>query len=295
LASAAICAKMGVLLIGTRAMVIENKVETLTITTSHLAKKVLCAATSPCHYISQNSITISFPDHSTSNNEYAFSSNIPDYVSTIPDNSPASSGKTYSNASIGKIPLEFSPFYNMKDIQAFYAKELPIPPPVILLPSLVLSQSPISDSQDFFPSKEISPKDTNTSVSPSSSVGSSSPIRIEQANKITLTELKRLLTNKYCPRTEIKKMKDEFYDLTIKGNDLKTYIRRFQQLALLGLNMVPNSEKLIEVFIGGLPTSIEGNVTALKPQTLEEVIIITQRLIKQVIKHQSTQEADDHK
>nr|GEZ54273.1 reverse transcriptase domain-containing protein [Tanacetum cinerariifolium] len=76
-------------------------------------------------------------------------------------------------------------------------------------------------------------------------------------------------------------MKDEFYDLTIKGNDLKTYIRRFQQLALLGLNMVPNSEKLIEVFIGGLPTSIEGNVTALKPQTLEEVIIITQRLIKQ--------------
>nr|GFA05196.1 reverse transcriptase domain-containing protein [Tanacetum cinerariifolium] len=48
------------------------------------------------------------------------------------------------------------------------------------------------------------------------------PIRIEQANKITWTKLKRLLTNKYCPRTEIKKMEDEFYDLTVKGNDLKT-------------------------------------------------------------------------
>nr|GEV36836.1 putative reverse transcriptase domain-containing protein [Tanacetum cinerariifolium] len=84
--------------------------------------------------------TMSFPYHSTSNNQDAFSSNIPDYVSTIPDYSPASSGKTYSNASIGKIPLEFSPFYNMKDIQAFYAKELPIPLPVILPPSLVLSQ-----------------------------------------------------------------------------------------------------------------------------------------------------------
>nr|GEZ23255.1 hypothetical protein [Tanacetum cinerariifolium] len=110
------------------------------------AKKVLCAATSPCHYISQNSITMSSPDYFTSNNEDAFSSNIPDYVLTIPDYSPASSGKTYYNASIGKIPLEFSSFYNMKDIQAFYAKELPIPPPVILPPSLVLSQSPISDS-----------------------------------------------------------------------------------------------------------------------------------------------------
>ncbi|GJZ08780.1 reverse transcriptase domain-containing protein [Tanacetum coccineum] len=53
------------------------------------------------------------------------------------------------------------------------------------------------------------------------------PIRIEQANRITWTELKRLLTNKYCPRTEVKKMEDEFYNLVVKGNDLKTYIRRF--------------------------------------------------------------------
>nr|GFB28915.1 hypothetical protein [Tanacetum cinerariifolium] len=47
----------------------------------------------------------------------------------------------------------------------------------VLHPSPVLSQSPISDSQDFFPSEEILPKDTDTFVSPSSSVGSSSPIR----------------------------------------------------------------------------------------------------------------------
>ncbi|GJW56215.1 reverse transcriptase domain-containing protein [Tanacetum coccineum] len=91
------------------------------------------------------------------------------------------------------------------------------------------------------------------------------PIRIEQANKITWTELKRLLTNKYCPRTEVRKMEDEFYNLTVKGNDLKTYIRRFQELAVLCPNMVPNTEKLIEFFIGGLPRSIEGNVTASKP------------------------------
>nr|GEZ80048.1 ribonuclease H-like domain-containing protein [Tanacetum cinerariifolium] len=64
-----------------------------------LAKKVLRAATSPCHYISQNCITMSSPDHSTSNNEDAFSSNIPDYVSTTPNYSRASSGNTYSNAS----------------------------------------------------------------------------------------------------------------------------------------------------------------------------------------------------
>nr|GEX30072.1 reverse transcriptase domain-containing protein [Tanacetum cinerariifolium]GEX30079.1 reverse transcriptase domain-containing protein [Tanacetum cinerariifolium] len=74
------------------------------------------------------------------------------------------------------------------------------------------------------------------------------PIRIEQANRITWIELKKLLTNKLAFEAGI---------------------------ALLCPNMMPNSEKLMEVFIGGLPRSIEGNVTASKPQTLEEAITIT--------------------
>nr|GEY55770.1 reverse transcriptase domain-containing protein [Tanacetum cinerariifolium] len=97
----------------------------------------------------------------------------------------------------------------------------------------------------------------------------------EQADKIAWTELKRLLTNNYCPRTEVKKMKDEFYNLVVKGNDLKTYIRKFQELETLCPTMVPNSDKLIEVFIEGLPKSIQGNVTASKPQILEEAFNIT--------------------
>ncbi|GJY22066.1 reverse transcriptase domain-containing protein [Tanacetum coccineum] len=77
-------------------------------------------------------------------------------------------------------------------------------------------------------------------------------------------------------------MEDEFYHLTVKGNDLKSYVRRFQELATLCPTMVPDSEKMIEVFIGGLPQSIEGNVTSSKPQTLEEAINIAQRLMDQV-------------
>ncbi|GJV46854.1 reverse transcriptase domain-containing protein [Tanacetum coccineum] len=53
------------------------------------------------------------------------------------------------------------------------------------------------------------------------------PIRIEEAYKITWVEFKKLLIKKYCPRTEVQKMEDEFYHLTVKGNDLKTYVRRF--------------------------------------------------------------------
>ncbi|GJZ87032.1 reverse transcriptase domain-containing protein [Tanacetum coccineum] len=121
------------------------------------------------------------------------------------------------------------------------------------------------------------------------------PIGINQANQITWTKLKRLLTNKYCPRTEVKKMEDEFYNLVVKGNDLKTYIRRFQELVVLCPNMVPNTKKLMEVFISRLPRSIEGNVTASKPQTLEEATNIAQRLMDQIIKHDPVQETNNHK
>nr|GEX90413.1 reverse transcriptase domain-containing protein [Tanacetum cinerariifolium] len=262
---------------------------------------------------------MSSPDQSTSNNEDAFSSNISDYVSTIPDYSPASLGKSYSNASnnsIGKILLEFSPFYNMKDIQAFFSKELPIPPPVILPPSLkhellilnntnrnlepkethvekrgnykeFISCQPFyfngtkggirlicwfEHTESVFLRSKCTEEDRVTFATSTLTNDALSwwnayaqPIGIEQANKITWIELKRLLINKYCPRTEIKKMEDKFYDLTVKGNDLKTYSRRFQELATLCPNMVPNTEKLMEAFIGRLPRSIKGNVTASKP------------------------------
>ncbi|GKD66929.1 putative reverse transcriptase domain-containing protein [Tanacetum coccineum] len=66
----------------------------------------------------------------------------------------------------------------------------------------------------------------------------SQPIGIEETYKITWVEFKKLLIKKYCPRTEVQKMEDEFYHLTVKGNDLKTYVRRFQELATLCPTMV---------------------------------------------------------
>ncbi|GJW19385.1 putative reverse transcriptase domain-containing protein [Tanacetum coccineum] len=59
--------------------------------------------------------------------------------------------------------------------------------------------------------------------------------------------------------------------------------------------MVPNNDKLLEAFIGGLPRSIEGNVTASKPQTLEEAINIAQWLMDQVTKHVPMQVSNSNK
>ncbi|GJV73009.1 reverse transcriptase domain-containing protein [Tanacetum coccineum] len=95
------------------------------------------------------------------------------------------------------------------------------------------------------------------------------PIGIEEAYKITWVEFKKLLIKKYCPRTE--------------------------ELETLCPTMMPYSKKMIEVFIGGLPRSIKGNVTASKPQTLEEAINMAQRLIDHVTKHTPMQVSSDHK
>ncbi|GJS41485.1 reverse transcriptase domain-containing protein [Tanacetum coccineum] len=74
-------------------------------------------------------------------------------------------------------------------------------------------------------------------------------------------EFKKLLIKKYCPRTEVQKMEDEFYHLTVKGNDLKTYMRRFQELATLYPTIVPDSEKMIEVSSGDCLEVLKGIVS----------------------------------
>nr|GEU44864.1 reverse transcriptase domain-containing protein [Tanacetum cinerariifolium] len=48
-------------------------------------------------------------------------------------------------------------------------------------------------------------------------------------------------------------MEDEFYHMTVKGNDLKTCVRRFQELATLCPTMVLDSVKMMKAFIEGLP------------------------------------------
>ncbi|GJW76370.1 hypothetical protein Tco_0138052 [Tanacetum coccineum] len=129
---------------------------------------------------------MSSPNHSTSDLEDAFSSmNILNYTSVSSDYFPASAGSSSFNSSENSkdnmIPPVFSSFYNnpcLKDVQAFYAKELPIssPDPItspaILTPSPVLPPSLLFDPRYFFvpeellPPKKMPPKRTSTSATP---------------------------------------------------------------------------------------------------------------------------------
>nr|GFA65059.1 hypothetical protein [Tanacetum cinerariifolium] len=96
---------------------------------------------------------MSSPNHHASNIEDAFSSNFPDYIPASPDYVPASPRKTYSsslNNLFGLVPIAsptLSLFHDdpyMKVMHAYYAKESPILPPVIMPQSPMLSPMFIS-------------------------------------------------------------------------------------------------------------------------------------------------------
>nr|GEY13087.1 reverse transcriptase domain-containing protein [Tanacetum cinerariifolium] len=107
---------------------------------------------------------MSSPNRHTSSIEDAFSSNFTDYILASSDYVPASPGKTYSsssNNSFGLAPIAsptLSLFHDdpyMKVMHAYYAKESPIPPPVIMPPSPMLS--PMFNPQEFFLPGELLP------------------------------------------------------------------------------------------------------------------------------------------
>ncbi|GKC72876.1 hypothetical protein Tco_1118759 [Tanacetum coccineum] len=95
---------------------------------------------------------MSSPNRSTFDIEDALSSiNILNYTSVSSDYFPSSSGSisfnSFSeNSTDNMIPLVFSSFYNntyLKDVQAIYAKELPISSPDPITSPAILTLSPI--------------------------------------------------------------------------------------------------------------------------------------------------------
>nr|GEX51763.1 hypothetical protein [Tanacetum cinerariifolium] len=255
--------------------------------------------------------------------------------SASPDYVPASPGKTYSSSSnsFGIVPLAsptFLLFHDdpyMKVLQAYYTKKSPIPQEFLMPPkSASTSEAPtmtqaairklVADSVTAALEAQAATmknaNNPNTNTNPTGIVvkmgnykefisyqpfyvngveGAVGLIRWFRRTESVFSRSRCVEENK----TKIREMEEELYNLTVKVNDLKPYVRRFQELTVLCPNMVPNIEKLLEAFIEGLPLSIEGNVTASKPQTLEEAINIAQRLMDQVTKHTPVQVSSDNK
>ncbi|GJX95090.1 putative reverse transcriptase domain-containing protein [Tanacetum coccineum] len=80
------------------------------------------------------------------------------------------------------------------------------------------------------------------------------------AYSMTWVDLRKKMTDKYCPRNEMKKLEAELWNLKVIGTDVVKYNQRFQELALLCVRMFPEESDKIERYVEGLPDMIYGNI-----------------------------------
>jgi len=104
-------------------------------------------------------------------------------------------------------------------------------------------------------------------------------VGIDVAYSMTWTQFKTLLIKTYCPRNEVEKLESEFWNHKVKGTDMATYTRRFQELSLLCPDMVRTEDLKIERYTDGLPLATRNDVIAAKPVNLHEAITVAQRLM----------------
>ncbi|GJR18879.1 putative reverse transcriptase domain-containing protein [Tanacetum coccineum] len=104
------------------------------------------------------------------------------------------------------------------------------------------------------------------------------------AYSVPWNTLMKMMTAKYCPRNEIKKLEMEIYELKVKGTDLASYTQHFQELALMCGRMLPEESDKIEKYIGGLPDMIHRSVMVSKLKTMQDAVEFATELMDKKIR-----------
>nr|GFB29291.1 hypothetical protein [Tanacetum cinerariifolium] len=105
----------------------------------------------------------------------------------------------------------------------------------------------------------------------------------EVAYAMTWINLKKMMTDKYCPRGKIKKLEVKMWNLTVKGTDVVSYNYCFQELALMCVRMFPEESDKVEKFVDGFPDMIHGSVMESKPKTMQDAIEFSTKLMDKKI------------
>ncbi|GJS95205.1 reverse transcriptase domain-containing protein [Tanacetum coccineum] len=91
---------------------------------------------------------------------------------------------------------------------------------------------------------------------------------IDAANGTLWIEVRKWMTEEFCPRSVLQRLEQELYNLKLKGTDIDGYTNRFHELALLYPRMVEPKQVKVEQYIRGLSKNIRGDVTSVKIQVV---------------------------
>ncbi|GJU48907.1 putative reverse transcriptase domain-containing protein [Tanacetum coccineum] len=125
--------------------------------------------------------------------------------------------------------------------------------------------------------------------------GNVQTLGLANANQIPWSNVKAMMTTEYCPATEIQRMEQELWTLTLKGDDIEAYSNRFHELVLMCPELVSTESKKIEKYIRGFPERIKGNITSSKPATLHEAINMARELVEQSVQGKATRIGESNK
>ncbi|GJX99921.1 reverse transcriptase domain-containing protein [Tanacetum coccineum] len=106
----------------------------------------------------------------------------------------------------------------------------------------------------------------------------------DAAYAMTWGTLKKKLTDNYCPKGEIKKLKIELWNLKVRRNDVAAYTQRFQELALMCTKFLADETEKIDKYVTGLPDNIHRNVMSARPKTLDDSIKLANDLMDQKLR-----------
>ncbi|GKE21484.1 reverse transcriptase domain-containing protein [Tanacetum coccineum] len=105
----------------------------------------------------------------------------------------------------------------------------------------------------------------------------------EVAYGMTWKILKKMMTDMYCPRDEIKKLEIELWNLKVKGTDVVSYNQCFKEFPLMCGRLFHEESDEVKKYVGGLPEMIQGSAVASKPKTMQDAIEIAHDLMDQKI------------
>ncbi|GJT58163.1 putative reverse transcriptase domain-containing protein [Tanacetum coccineum] len=104
---------------------------------------------------------------------------------------------------------------------------------------------------------------------------------LETVNRMPYTEMKQLMTAKFCPVEEIQRMEHELWNMRVKEYNIVAYTHRFNELALMCPRMVEPESMKVEAYIRGLSENIKGEVTSSRPTNLNKVVHMAHNLMEQ--------------
>nr|GEV07956.1 putative ribonuclease H-like domain-containing protein [Tanacetum cinerariifolium] len=96
-------------------------------------------------------------------------------------------------------------------------------------------------------------------------------------------EGKKMMTDEFCPTEEVQRLEDELRHLKLRDMNIAACTERFNELALLCPDAVPNEKKKVELYIKGLPEIIKGETTSSRPATLNKAVCMAHALMEQKI------------